>query len=121
MPGSLVTETNTSSKASLAEIAASLLKLESEKINVVPNTEAGKTNVLSDADLDILLDRSPAVFADRLKGWTSATVDAENGKKQKLIQEKQKTKAAFEVFESATDETNDTLAKLMGENDGEEE
>ena len=54
----MVTETNTSSKASLAEIAASLLKLESEKINVVPNTEAGKTNVLSDADLDAWIRRA---------------------------------------------------------------
>ena len=63
-------------KENLAELAATLLKLEGEKINVVPNTEAGKTNILSDKDLNVLLDRSPEVFADRVKGWTSADADA---------------------------------------------
>lgn len=94
-----------SKKETMAELAASLLKLEGQKIDVVPDTAAGKANVISDADLAVLLDRSPAVFADRGKGWTSAAgeVDAPNGK------------TAFAVFEGAADAGNDALAKLLGE------
>jgi hypothetical protein len=62
--------------ATLAEMAASLLKLEAEKIEVVPNTEAGKASVLSDEDLEILLDRRPEVFADRKVGWMSSQATA---------------------------------------------
>lgn len=94
-------------KETMAEMAASLLKLEGEKIDVVPNTAAGKANVISDEDLAALLDRSPEVFADRGKGWTSSTIDPEKpaGKR----------KAAFAVFEGPVDEGNDALAKLLGE------
>jgi ATP-dependent DNA helicase len=93
----------------MAEIAASLLKLEGEKIEVIPNTKAGKANVLSDSDLDVLLDRSPEVFADRGHGWTS-------GKPAKGGQDVAgKRKAAFAVFEAPVDEGNDALAKLLGE------
>lgn len=94
-------------KESMAEMAASLLKLEAEKIDVVPNTAAGKANVISDEDLAVLLDRSPEVFADRGKGWTSAAVDPEKPEG--------KRKTAFAVFEGPVDEGNDALAKLLGE------
>ncbi|KAL5513905.1 hypothetical protein ACEPAG_2666 [Sanghuangporus baumii] len=123
VPGSLVTK-NTRDKDSLAEIAASLLKLEGEKIDVVLDREAGKTEVLSDEDLDVLLDRRPEVFADRTKGWTSAHADT---KVQRVPMEdkdveaaKTKPKAAFVVFEAATNEGNDALANMLGEGDGEE-
>ena len=96
-------------KDSLADLAASLLKLEGEKIEVVPNTDAGKMNVLSDKDLDMLLDRSPEVFADRVKGWTSS--DTTN----KPIEESGQAKTAFAVFEANTDEGNDALANMLGE------
>lgn len=92
----------------MAEMAASLLKLEGEKIDVVPNTEAGKASVLSDDDLEVLLDRSPEVFADRGKGWTSgkaADDELESGKR----------KAAFAVFDGPVDEGSDALAKMLGE------
>ena len=103
-----------------------LLKLEGEKIDVVPNTEAGKSEVLSDKDLDILLDRSPEVFADRVKGWTSA--DAEARKDVERVEvpmeadggRERKAKAAFAVFEGVADEGNDALANMLGEGDGEE-
>ena len=55
-------------RETIAEMAASLLRLEGEKIEVVPNTKEGKQ---SDQDLDILLDRSPGVFTDRGSGWSS--------------------------------------------------
>jgi ATP-dependent DNA helicase len=93
----------------MAEMAASLLKLEGEKINVVPNTEAGKAGVLSDEDLELLLDRKPEVFADRGQGWTSGKT-AEDGQEVDG-----KTKAAFAVFEAPLDEGNDALARLLGE------
>lgn len=93
----------------MAEMAASLLKLEGEKIDVIPNTAAGKAHVLSDGDLEVLLDRSPAVFADRGQGWTSVNIvkgrPAADGKRT----------AAFEVFEAPVEEGNDALAKLFGE------
>ncbi|KAL5480577.1 IRC5 [Sanghuangporus weigelae] len=123
VPGSLVTK-NTRDKDSLAEIAASLLKLEGEKIDVVLDREAGKTEVLSDKDLDVLLDRRPKVFADRTKGWTSAHADT---KFQRVPMEDKdveaantKPKAAFAVFEASTNEGNDALANMLGEGDGEE-
>ena len=48
-------------KESMAEMAAALLRLEGEKIEVVPDTKEGKQDMLSDADLDVLLDRRPEV------------------------------------------------------------
>lgn len=96
-----------SKKETLAEMTASLLKLEAEKIDVVPNTAAGKANVISDEDLAVLLDRNPEVFADRGKGWTSSATGFEkpDGKR----------KTAFAVFDGPVDEGNDALAKLLGE------
>lgn len=92
----------------MAEMAASLLKLEGEKIDVVPSTEEGKASVLSDEDLEVLLDRSPEVFADRGQGWTS-------GKSGEGELEVDGKKVAFAVFEGPVDEGNDALAKLFGE------
>ncbi|KAH8111576.1 SNF2 family N-terminal domain-containing protein [Phellopilus nigrolimitatus] len=110
-PGSLIAKGGRD-KDSLAEIAASLLKLEGEKIQVVPNTEAGKTNVISDKDLNILLDRSPEVFADRVKGWTSADADVQA---DSAPDKKDARKAAFAVYEATADEGNDALANMLGE------
>ncbi|KAI0072353.1 hypothetical protein K474DRAFT_1667957 [Panus rudis PR-1116 ss-1] len=86
----------------MAEMAASLLKLEGEKIEVVPDTAAGKASVISDEDLDMLLDRRPEVFADRGKGWTSA-------------EERKTAKTAFAVYDAPADQGNDALAGMMGE------
>lgn len=113
VPGSLVTKGG-NNKETLADMASELLKLEGEKINVVPNTEAGKTNVISDKDLDILLDRSPGVFADRTKGWTSADADATKGPKEDAG-----AKTAFAVYEASADEGNDALANMLGEDEEE--
>ena len=93
----------------MAEMAASLLKLEGEKIDVVPNTKAGKANVLSDEDLNVLLDRRPEVFADRGQGWTSDK-SAEGGHQVDGTR-----KTAFAVFEAPVEQGNDALAKLLGE------
>ena len=85
---------------SMAELAASLLKLEEEKIEVVRDTNVGK--VISDQDLEMLLDRSPEVFATRGKGWVSK-------------EGKEKTAAAFKVYDTLVGEGNDALARVMGE------
>ena len=91
----------------MAEMAVSLLKLEGEKIEVVPNTAAGKAGVISDADLEMLLDRRPEVFVDRGKGWTSGVEVKKAGKAEKP--------AAFAVYEAPVQEGNDALAHMMGE------
>jgi len=91
----------------MAEMAASLLRLEGEKIDVVPNTKAGKASVLSDDDLEMLLDRRPEVFADRGKGWTST---GEIG-----LHDADGKKTAFAVYDAPADEGNDALAHMLGE------
>ena len=78
----------------------------------MPNTEAGKTNVISDKDLDMLLDRSPAVFADRNKGWTSA-----DAAKTEKVEAEGGAKTRFAVYEASADEGNDALANMLGEDE----
>jgi ATP-dependent DNA helicase len=81
----------------MTELALSLLKLDGEKIEVASNSD----NVMSDKDLETLLDRSPEVFSNRGEGWTSG-----NGKEQKKT---------FAVYEAQPHEGNDALARAMGE------
>jgi ATP-dependent DNA helicase len=88
----------------MVELAASLLKLEGERIEVVPNSEVGRARIISDEDLDMMLDRSPEAFAGRGKGWASK--DGE-----------QKEQAAFKVYDGLVDEGNDALARVMGESE----
>ena len=90
---------------------ASLLKLEAEHIEVVPNTEAGKAGVLSDEDLETLLDRSPEVFTVRQEGWTSADRMPDAG----VDMQGKRAKAAFVVFEQPRDEGNAALANMLEE------
>lgn len=51
----------------MVEMAASLLRLVGEKIDVVLNTAEGKAGVLSDGDIEMLLDRLAEMFMDRGK------------------------------------------------------
>lgn len=101
----------------MAEMAASLLRLEGEKIDVVPNTAEGKASVLSDEDLEMLLDRRPEVFAGRGKGWTSTGDVKVEGSKDGMAVPAQAIgkKAAFAVYEAPADQGNDALAKMLGE------
>lgn len=110
-------------------MAASLLRLEGEKIEVVPNTKEGKASVLSDKDLDMLLDRSPEVFAGRGKGWTHTTAKPSSDsdpspspsatpskrKRGARVAEAKGTRAAFAVYDAPVDEGSDALAKMFGE------
>jgi ATP-dependent DNA helicase len=109
-------------KETIAEMAAALLRVEGEKIDVVPNTKEGKQGVLSDADLDALLDRRPEVFSERRKGWISGAAGgvAQDGMAQDASEVDYAAvgagkKAAFAVYEAPVDEGNDSLSKMLGE------
>lgn len=128
-PASAVAE----KRETMAEMAASLLALEGEKIEVVPDTEAGKKSIMSDADLDALLDRRKEVFEGRGAGWTSATGNGgasgekagkggkgKGGKKAKNEDGedgKGDRKGLFEVYEAPKDEGNEALARMMAEDE----
>ncbi|KAF9265363.1 SNF2-family ATP dependent chromatin remodeling factor snf21 [Marasmius fiardii PR-910] len=100
-------------KETMAEMAQALLRLEGEKIDVVPNTVEGRAEVISDKDLNMLLDRRPEVFVDRVKGWTSAGHGDEPADESEAAG---MPKAAFAVYEAPTDQGNDALAMMLGEN-----
>ncbi|KAG9028175.1 hypothetical protein FRB95_006791 [Tulasnella sp. JGI-2019a] len=92
-------------------LASSLLSLEAEKIDVVNSTD---DKIISDADLDVLLDRRPEVFKERGVGWGKSKEGA--GKEE----EKGSAIAApvtFKVFERSADELNDGLATLLDDDD----
>lgn len=93
----------------MAQIAADLLRLEGEQIKVVPKGEAGKKTVLlSDQELEMLLNRNLDEMANRRKGWNSAGVDLEESNT--------KATAAFAVFDGPTEQDGtDVMSKLMGE------
>jgi ATP-dependent DNA helicase len=90
----------------MAKMAADLLKLEGEQIQIVPSTSAGKKAVaLSDDELDMLLNRSVVEMANRGTGWNSAGAGVGESKK-----------AAFAVFNAPpVDQCSDAVARLMGE------
>ncbi|OCF33191.1 helicase [Kwoniella heveanensis BCC8398] len=96
-----------------AEMAKALLELEGEAIDVASKDD----KIISDTDLDILLDRSPAAFA-REKGWSAGLGKA--GAEGRAEQLKKGEKTAFEVFVSAKDEAADGLAGMFA-GDGEAE
>lgn len=94
----------------IADMAAALLRLEGDHIEVVPETREGKEDVLSDRDLGMLLDRSEAVFTDRRKGWSSGATDGAG-----VGEETGGKKAAFAVYEAPVHNGNELVAKIMGE------
>ncbi|KAF8329832.1 uncharacterized protein EI90DRAFT_2973500 [Cantharellus anzutake] len=96
---------------SIAEMAATLLRLESEKIHVVSASD-DKKNLISDEALEALLDRRPEVFEERAVGWKKDVSSAKfttNGDAA--------SRTAFKVFEGVADEANDGLAAIMGEDE----
>ncbi|PFH47228.1 hypothetical protein AMATHDRAFT_68199 [Amanita thiersii Skay4041] len=116
---------------SMAEVAAALLRLEADKIEVVPPPSEGGEGgyvVLSDEELDILLDRRPEVFTQRGRGWTN--VGQRGEEEEVLMEDKEDEKekeevervvgvsgkrAAFAVYEAPKDVGNDALARMLGE------
>jgi ATP-dependent DNA helicase len=93
-------------------------------IDVVPNTKEGKQGVLSDADLDVLLDRRPEVFSERQKGWISGAGGVAQDGMDQDVSDIDHTgvgagkKATFAVYEVPVEEGNDSLSKMLGEEKG---
>ena len=114
MPGSNATR---GKQETVSELAASLLRLEGAKIEVVQNTKAGKASVLSDEDLEMLLDRRPEVFADRGEGWTSAGEASTRSGMSTGDVKKGGKKTAFAVYQAPTDAGNTALANMFSEED----
>ncbi|GAB1527286.1 Putative ATPase [Rhizoctonia solani] len=83
-------ESRKSRNENLVNMANEMLQLEGEKINLVHHGD----KIISDADMDVLLDRRPEVFTQRSKGWTG------------------KNEGTFEVYEAEKDEGNDGLARM---------
>jgi len=113
-------------------MAAQLLELEGEHIEVVQSTAAGKRGIISDAELEMLLDRRKEVFEGRRVGWKSGAAEARSGGrgagtsagKDTAPDENEPAASArrdgadgglFEVFEAPVDEGNDALAHMLGE------
>ncbi|OBZ72924.1 Lymphoid-specific helicase [Grifola frondosa] len=90
-------------------------RLEGEKIQVVPNTAAGKASVISDEDLDVLLDRSPEVFVDRGKGWSSGEPVAGVPEVAEGAAVPGAKKTAFAVYEAPVHASSDVLGGIMSE------
>ena len=104
-------------------MAAQLLELEGEHIEVVQSNAAGKRSVISDAELDMLLDRRKEVFEGRGVGWKSgaaatkgrANVGANGGVETPRRRRADADGGLFEVYEAPVDEGNDALAHMLGE------
>ncbi len=124
-------------RQTIAEMAAQLLELEGEHIEVVQNTASGKRGIISDAELDMLLDRRKEVFEGRGVGWKSgAPVKNRNGAAVHVVAAGDangdgtldaaddvgpgsgivdREGDLFEVYEAPKDEGNDALARMLGE------
>ncbi|KAH9973639.1 hypothetical protein BJV74DRAFT_864200 [Russula compacta] len=98
-------------------MAAQLLELQGEHVEVVQSTAVGKRSVISDAELDILLDRRKEVFEGRGVGWKSDAAGKDT--KGDGINARAGTVRAgrgdadsgsFEVYEATAAEGNDGLA-----------
>lgn len=73
----------------------------------------------SDADLEILLDRSPEAF-QREKGWGAGLASSGLSKTARAEQIKKGEKTGFEVFVPAKDDAADGLAAMFGGDDEKE-
>ncbi|KAG8882188.1 hypothetical protein FRB97_008597 [Tulasnella sp. 331] len=93
----------------IESLASSLLSLEAEKIDVVTSTD---DKIISDADLDVLLDRRPEVFKERGVGWGKSQEGAEKEKKHTAA-----APVTFKVFERSADELNDGLATMLDDDE----
>ena len=126
-------KSNKSKNQALAELAMELHRLEGERIQVVPSSEAGKASVISDAELEMLLDRRPEVFLDRQKGWTSGGQVAEEGGVDSAVEAVGPeakaampeaagtgTRTAFAVYEAPVHGDGNVLGMMDVEDDGEE-
>ncbi|GMK58238.1 hypothetical protein CspeluHIS016_0502700 [Cutaneotrichosporon spelunceum] len=98
---------------STTDLARALLDLDGEEIKVADASD----KIISDADLEMLLDRSPEAYA-RHKGWAAGL--GKVGQKGREEQLAKGERTAFEVFETQRDEAAEGLAHMF-QGDGEKE
>ncbi|SPO39086.1 related to proliferation associated SNF2-like protein [Pseudozyma flocculosa] len=84
----------------MAEMASNLLKLEGEQVQLAGEDD----EIISQANLEKLLDRSPAAY-ERRTGWVTSRSGGEG--------DEAGGQAAFEVTETVVDEANEEIAKLL--------
>jgi len=105
-------------RQTIAEMAAELLELEGEHIEVVQSTAAGKRGIISDAELEMLLDRRKEVFEGRRVGWKSSKAakgSSSSSSSRASTASPRRGGGLFEVYQAPVDEGNDALAYMLGE------
>jgi ATP-dependent DNA helicase len=104
--------------------AAFPIELEGEHIEVMQSNAAGKRSMISDAELDMLLDRRKEFFEGRGVGWKSGAATAKGranmGGANGGMETPRRRRAdadggLFDVYEAPVDEGNDVLAHMLGE------
>ena len=75
--------------------------------------------MISDEELELLLDRRPEVFADRQKGWTSAGPAGQTAAKKGA--EQGGRAAAFAVYDGPATQGNDLLAEMLAKGEQDDE
>ena len=90
----------------LNDIASQLLALESEQVKLVKDEN---DQIITDHELDLLLDRSKEAYERKL-GWVS---NAHADDPKKPGRKSAAGRSAFEVTETKTDEANEEIAKLL--------
>lgn len=102
----------------MAEMAAEMMKLDADKIEIVSGIEEEGQQVLSDKDLEVLLDRRKEVFRDRGKEWNGrgeeVVANGDGDVEMEGVVEPER-KARFGVYVGREEDGDDTLAGLMGE------
>lgn len=106
---SLTTGGKNKKEDQLREIATQLLALESEQVFLVKDEN---DQIISDDNLEMLLDRSEAAY-QRKMGWVS---NATSDEARKPGRRTAPVRTAFEVTETKTDEANEEIAKLLAGN-----
>ena len=99
---------------------AQLVVLEGNHIEVVQSTAAGASErrVISDAELDMMVDRRKEVFERRGVGWKSGAA-GKDAKGDGINSTRAGTtcdwRGLFEMYEAPAAEGNDALAHMLGE------
>jgi len=107
----------------IAEMAAQLFELEGKHIEGVQSSAAGKRGIISDAELDMLLDRRKEVFDGRRVDWKggkaarSVAKGPSSSSRASTVSPRRGGAGGglFEVYEAPADEGTDALAHMLGE------
>ncbi|KAK0557467.1 putative ATPase [Tilletia horrida] len=104
-----LTGRGSSQQESLTDMAAALLRLDGERVQLVRRGD----EIISDANLERLLDRSPAAY-QRQRGWVGAVDGGEHEAAKGKKAGRGNAQAAFEVTSTEVEgDVNDAVARLM--------